>query len=85
MVYAPVDDQGVLRPETLKSLINKDTVLVSVMLANNETGVIQPITSLVKIAHQYNAIFPYKHICMIYINQLDCMREVHTVTPFRDL
>lgn len=57
VVYAPVDGQGVLRPETLKNLINKDTVLVSVMLANNETGVIQPIESLVKIAHQYDALF----------------------------
>lgn len=57
VVYAPVDTQGILQPETLKNLMNKDTVLVSVMLANNETGVIQPIRSLSNIAHEYGALF----------------------------
>jgi len=57
VVYAPVDTQGILQPDTLKKLINKDTVLVSVMLANNETGVIQPIKLLADIAHEYGALF----------------------------
>jgi cysteine desulfurase NifS len=57
VVYAPVDAEGILQPDTLEKLINEDTVLVSIMLANNETGVLQPIQSLAKIARQYDALF----------------------------
>src|SRR5690606_8463221 len=37
--------------------IRRDTILVSVMLANNETGVIQPIKEISKIAKQYGSLF----------------------------
>lgn len=40
---APVDEQGVLNLKKLEGLINKKTVLISIMLANNEIGSIQPI------------------------------------------
>ncbi|MDX2108657.1 MAG: cysteine desulfurase family protein [Verrucomicrobiota bacterium] len=42
MDILPVDPSGVVRLESLRSLVRKQTVLVSVMAANNETGVIQP-------------------------------------------
>ena len=41
----------------LQEAVSEQTRLVSVMLANNETGVIQPVRSLCKISHQYGALF----------------------------
>jgi cysteine desulfurase len=49
--------QGLIEPETLRAAMRQDTRLVSVMLANNETGVIQPIAELAKIAHDHGALF----------------------------
>ncbi len=53
----PVDDQGVVRPETLAAALRPDTILVSVMLANNEIGTIQPVAELAAIAHRGGALF----------------------------
>lgn len=50
-----VDEFGMVDLDELKSVISEDTVLVSVMHANNEVGTIQPIKEIVKIAKQYNA------------------------------
>ncbi len=47
----PVDSDGVVLLEELEDAIRPDTILVSVMAANNETGVIQPIKEIVRIAH----------------------------------
>jgi len=48
----PVDSSGVIDLDVLHKSIRSDTVLVSVMLANNETGVIQPVDEIVKLAHE---------------------------------
>jgi cysteine desulfurase len=45
--FLPVDRAGVVRPEALAGLLRPETRLVTVMLANNETGAVQPITDLV--------------------------------------
>lgn len=47
----PVDPTGVIDPRTIESAIRPDTVLVSVMHANNETGVIQPVAAAARAAH----------------------------------
>jgi len=52
VTYLPVDSQGLLSPAELEGAVRDDTILVSVMLANNETGVIQPIAELSAIARQ---------------------------------
>jgi cysteine desulfurase len=49
----PVDRNGVVQPAGLPSLISANTRLVSVMLGNNETGVIQPIAELAEVCHQH--------------------------------
>jgi len=49
--------EGIIEPETLKKAIRKDTVLISVMHANNETGIIQPIEEIGKIAKEYDILF----------------------------
>lgn len=47
----PVDEYGRVKPEQLEKVLRTDTALVSIMLANNEIGTIQPIKELAEIAH----------------------------------
>jgi cysteine desulfurase len=51
----PVDDRGVVALDALIELIEPGTVLVAVMLANNETGVIQPLPAVVDIVRAHSA------------------------------
>ena len=52
----PVDASGIVRPETLAEAISEDTAIVSVMLANNEIGTIQPVAELARIAKARGAL-----------------------------
>ena len=52
-----VDGQGLVHPDTLRTAITDDTILVSIMMANNETGTIQPIKELCAIAHERGVLF----------------------------
>ena len=54
--YCPVDDKGRVQLVELEKMIDEDTFLVCCMLANNETGVIQDIKAVTKIAHQHGAL-----------------------------
>ncbi len=54
---APVTTDGVVDVGQLAGLIRPDTILLSVMAANNETGVIQPVAQLAALAHQHGALF----------------------------
>ena len=49
--------QGHIEPDALRAALRTTTKLVSIMLANNETGVIQPIAELAAIAHAHGALF----------------------------
>jgi cysteine desulfurase len=53
----PVDQTGIVDPEALKSAMADDTVIVSIMHANNEIGTIQPVAELARIAHDRGALF----------------------------
>lgn len=57
VTYLPVQNDGLLDLEVVKEAIRKDTILVSVMHVNNETGVIQPIQAVSNLAHEMGAIF----------------------------
>ncbi len=50
--YAPVDADGVVELDALKTLLTDKTILVSVMTVNNETGAIQPIERIAKLVRQ---------------------------------
>ena len=57
VTYLNVDEDGWLAPEELKEAIRDDTVLVSIMMANNEVGTILPIKELCAIAHERGVLF----------------------------
>ncbi len=52
VTHAPVDADGVVLLDQLEAAIRDDTGLISVMLANNETGVVQPIAEIAETAHR---------------------------------
>lgn len=57
VTYLPVRNDGLLDLEVVKQSIRTDTILVSVMHVNNETGVIQSIQEISELAHEKGAIF----------------------------
>lgn len=57
ITYLPVDSAGRVSPDDLAAALRPDTVLVSVMAANNEIGTIQPIRELAAAAHKGGALF----------------------------
>lgn len=57
ITYLPVDKEGLINLDTLEAAIRHDTLLVCVILANNEIGTIQPIKQISKIAHSKEVLF----------------------------
>lgn len=57
ITYLPVNRHGTIDVDTLQSAIRENTMLISVMLANNETGVLQPIREIGAVAKQRGIIF----------------------------
>ena len=55
--YVSIDSKGHLDLKELESLIREDTILISVMTANNEIGTIQPVAEIGKIAHEKGILF----------------------------
>lgn len=53
----PVDRFGVVAPETLREAITPETTLVSIMLANNETGTLNPVAEMAEVAHEAGVSF----------------------------
>ncbi|MGL4392402.1 MAG: cysteine desulfurase family protein, partial [Fusobacteriaceae bacterium] len=53
----PVDENGVVKLDELKQAIKKETILISVMHANNEVGSIQPVEEIGKLAKEKRIIF----------------------------
>lgn len=57
VTFLPVGKDGIIEPELLENAMRPDTKFVSLMSANNVTGVLQPVNELCKIAHNHGAIF----------------------------
>jgi cysteine desulfurase NifS len=57
VTYLDVDSDGMLDPDMLRKAITVDTRLVSIMMANNETGTILPVKELCAIAHEKGVLF----------------------------
>lgn len=57
ITYLPVDEHGLVSIEDFKAAIRPDTILASIMFANNEIGTIEPIAELASAAHEANIVF----------------------------
>lgn len=57
VTYLPVDSDGLISLSALEQAFESDTILVSIMAANNETGVLQPIEAIGQLCHDQGVIF----------------------------
>ncbi|SFQ04363.1 IscS subfamily cysteine desulfurase [Hymenobacter arizonensis] len=57
VTYLPVNEEGLISLEELEAAMTPETILVTIMYGNNETGTIQPIREIAKIAHKHGALF----------------------------
>ncbi len=57
VTYLPVDARGFVSPQQLEEAIRPDTILISVMFANNEIGTIEPIAQIGRIARRHRVLF----------------------------
>ena len=57
VTYVDVDEDGVIKMDDLKAAIRPDTILISVMFANNEIGTMQPIREIGALAHEHGILF----------------------------
>lgn len=57
VTFLESDEYGSISTDSLQNSIRKDTILVSVMMANNEVGTIQPIKEMAEISHEAGALF----------------------------
>ncbi|MGK4209582.1 cysteine desulfurase NifS [Bacillus velezensis] len=57
VTYLDVDETGVIKLEELKKAIRPDTILISIMFANNEIGTIEPIKEIGQIAKEHGVLF----------------------------
>ncbi len=55
--YISVNSDGVIEPDDVKKAIRKDTILITIMHSNNETGILQPILEIGRIAREKGIIF----------------------------
>ncbi len=57
VIYLPVDGFGMVDPDDVEKAINSETILISIMHANNEVGTIQPIEEISEIARRHGVLF----------------------------
>jgi cysteine desulfurase NifS len=57
VTHLPVDGDGLVSPDDLRDAMTDGTTLVSIMMANNEVGTIQPVAELCRVAHEGGALF----------------------------
>lgn len=75
VTYLPVTPEGIVEPEALEKALRKETVLVSIMWANNEIGVIQPVGELAAAAKSRGAFFHADAVQAFPHLPLDVSRE----------
>ncbi len=76
VTYLPVNDQGIVEAHTLRSFITDKTALVSVMWANNETGMIFPIKEIGEICRERGVLFHTDGVQAVGKIPVD-MQDVH--------
>ncbi len=71
VTYLPVDEYGMVSPESVKEAICDKTILVSIMTANNEIGTIMPIAEIGKLVHEKGIIFHTDAVQAIGMTEID--------------
>jgi len=75
VTYVNVDELGIVKVDELKAAIRPDTILISIMYANNEIGTIQPIKEIGEIATEHKILFhtdAVQAFAQIPLNVVDC-------------
>lgn len=76
ITYVGVDENGIIKLDELEKSIREDTILISVMFANNEIGSIQPIKEIGEIAKKHKVLFhtdavqAYGHVPIMWMNAI---------------
>lgn len=73
---APITPGGFVEPETIKNLMRPDTLLVSVMHANNETGILQPIKEIGQFVSETGSFF-HTDAAQTFGKEIEGLREVN--------
>ena len=76
VTYLPVDRYGLVDPAEVEAAIREDTILISVMYANNEIGTIEPIQEIGEIAKEHDVLFHTDAVQVIGTIPLD-MKQKH--------
>ncbi|MDO4274417.1 MAG: cysteine desulfurase NifS [Eubacteriales bacterium] len=75
ITYLDVDENGIIRLEDLEKAITPETILISIMFANNEIGSIQPIKEIGMIAREHGILFhtdAVQAFCQVPVNVDEC-------------
>jgi cysteine desulfurase len=77
VTYVPVDGRGLVDPEDVRRALRPNTRLISVMMANNETGVLQPVEAIGRIAAEADVYFHTDAVqaagkCVIDVGKIGC-------------
>lgn len=56
VTYLEPDERGIITPEQVEAAIREDTFLVSVMMANNEIGTVEPIKEIAEVCHKHEGV-----------------------------
>lgn len=74
VTYLPVDQYGRVTPTQVLEVIREDTILISIMYANNETGTIQPIEEIGEIAKKHHILFHVDAVQAVGILPISCSK-----------
>jgi cysteine desulfurase len=77
VTYVPVDDRGLVDPDDVRRALRPNTKLISIMMANNETGVLEPVEEVGRVAAEADVVFHTDAVqaagkVAIDVNQIGC-------------
>ena len=75
VTYLPVDKDGLVSLSALEEAIREDTILISIMYANNEIGTVQPVREIGRIAHQNGILFHTDAVQAYLHEKIDVSKE----------
>lgn len=86
VTYAPVDSEGIVNINEIKNAIKKNTILITIMHSNNETGVLQPVEDIGKLSKEHGITFHIdaaQSIGKMNFSLTDSLLDMMTVVPHK--